>query len=89
MNTHGYYKELLFDKRWMEKRAQIIQRDGYKCIICGSDNHLVVHHKQYHIHRGTRIKYAPWEYDDRYLVTLCEKCHTKGHQLYDVPIFEL
>lgn len=89
MSTHGSYKELLFDKRWLEKRAKIIQRDRYKCINCGSDKQLVVHHKQYHIHKGTQNKYAPWEYSDKYLVTLCERCHTKGHQLYEVPTFEL
>lgn len=80
------YRELLFNKRWLEKKAKILQRDGYKCTICGSTNHLVVHHKQYHINKRTNQKLPPWEYDDKYLVTLCEDCHKRGHEKFQVPI---
>lgn len=83
--NHGSYRHLLFDKRWLERRAQIIQRDNYCCRICGSKDNLVVHHKQYHIHAMTNTKKYPWDYDDRYMVTLCESCHKRGHAKFKVP----
>lgn len=43
-SNHGSYRELLFDERWREKRMHILERDGYKCTICGSEKNLVVHH---------------------------------------------
>lgn len=82
---HGSYRELLFDKRWLEKRAKIIARDNYRCAICGSENDLVVHHKQYHVNeRGERLQ--PWQYEDKYLITLCKSCHQRGHDKYEIPI---
>lgn len=89
ISTHGSYKELLFEKHWLEKRARILKRDSFRCVICGSDKHLVVHHKQYHIHKSTGEKFVPWDYHDKYLITLCENCHNKGHRLYTVPTFEI
>lgn len=85
---HGSYRELLFDKRWLEKRAKIIKRDNCKCVICGSEEDLVVHHKQYHVNKRGE-KFLPWQYDDKYLVTLCKSCHQRGHKLYNIPTFEV
>lgn len=85
---HGSYRELLFDKRWLEKRAKIIERDNFRCVICGSEKDLVVHHKQYHVNRSGR-KLFPWQYEDKYLITLCKSCHQRGHKLYNIPIFEI
>jgi 5-methylcytosine-specific restriction endonuclease McrA len=85
-NIHGSYQALLFDKRWIAKRALILQRDNSRCVICGSTEHLVVHHKQYHFNNKRNEKYPPWEYDDKYLVTLCESCHSRGHAKYDIPM---
>lgn len=82
----GSYKEKLFDKRWLEKRARIIQRDGYRCAICGSEDRIVVHHKQYHYNRRKNEKCDPWDYDDKYLITLCESCHSRGHYKFDIPM---
>ena len=30
------YKEKLHDKRWLLKRERILERDGRRCVICGS-----------------------------------------------------
>ena len=84
-DKNGSYRELLFDERWLKKRAHIIQRDNFRCAICGSTEKLVVHHKQYHKTQSDQ-KCHPWDYDDKYLVTLCESCHQRGHRKYQIPM---
>ncbi|UXO94091.1 HNH endonuclease [Pseudanabaena phage Pan5] len=68
------YKEKLLDPRWQKKRLEIMNRDGFKCVYCGEEKEtLNVHHCVYA--EGT----DPWEYYDRFLVTLCKNCHEKEH----------
>ncbi len=63
------YSDLLKDPRWQKKRLEILNRDEFECKYCNDDeNTLHVHH----------IKYAkgnPWDIDNKYLITLCERCH--------------
>lgn len=82
------YNELLRSDQWKRKRAGIINRDKNRCCNCGSTKQLQVHHRQYHIHPVTGFKRAPWDYDNRFLITLCEICHSSGHRQYKVPIFK-
>ena len=64
------YREKLMDPRWQRKRLEIMERDGFACCRCGAgDKTLNVHHGFYD--RGC----APWEYNNRFLWTLCEECH--------------
>lgn len=64
------YSEKLRDPRWQRKRLEIMERDEFKCRICGDDKTtLHIHHIRYL--RGRE----PWEYREFYLVTLCEHCH--------------
>lgn len=64
------YAKLLQDPRWQKKRLKIMERDGWKCIICkGENDTLHVHHRYYKSSEG------PWDYPDRALVTLCRQCH--------------
>jgi hypothetical protein len=67
------YMELLKLNQWKEKRIQILKRDNYKCIVCNSAKKLHVHHRLYESFK------LPWEYDNSYLVSLCEKCHKSIH----------
>lgn len=83
--THGTYGALLFDKRWIEKRAEIILRDHNRCVICSSDENLEVHHRQYHFVKALKRFKAPWDYENRLMITLCSKCHTRGHRKFRVP----
>lgn len=85
MSWNFTYKEHLFNKKWIAKRTEILQRDNHRCVVCGSTEKLTVHHKQYHMTPDGR-KYLPWMYENRYLVTLCEKCHMKGHRQLKVPV---
>lgn len=73
----NYYEQLQHPS-WIQKKNEIMERDGYKCRICGSEIHkLDVHH----------LCYLPdllaWEYDNELMVTVCKKHH---YQLtYDLP----
>lgn len=81
------YAEKLFDTRWASKRNAILNRDGNKCVICSKSNgKLQVHHKQYHYIKRLQKHVDPWDYDDKYLITLCESCHNRGHSKFQVPV---
>lgn len=68
------YAEKLRNPRWQKKRLKIMERDKFKCVECGSGTTtLNVHHIRY-----IRGKY-PWQYPNKLLVTLCEKCHFNKH----------
>jgi 5-methylcytosine-specific restriction endonuclease McrA len=83
------YQILLESPQWLKKRETILARDGRKCRNCGSMATLQVHHRQYHIIIVTGKFQPPWAYENLYLITLCDKCHTLGHSLYKVPTFKL
>jgi hypothetical protein len=64
------------DKKWYDKRKNIIERDNHTCTRCGrrlSDDQLQVHHLHYFEER------KPWEYEDFELITLCKHCHAEEH----------
>jgi len=66
------------DPRWQKKRLQIMKRDNFRCRRCDRDDRtLNVHHRYYQ--KGRKI----WDYDDEALVTLCEKCHEKLHEVHN------
>lgn len=83
------YNDLLLRPLWLNKRKKILIRDNNRCRNCGMAKGLHVHHRQYHIIKSTGKFKLPWEYNDRYLITLCENCHYSGHELIRVPIFEI
>jgi hypothetical protein len=55
---------------WKDLRARILQRDGSRCTLCGSEDHLHVHHID-----QDRTNDLPEN-----LVTLCEICHARVHR---------
>jgi hypothetical protein len=66
------------DSRWQKKRLQVMERDNWKCQSCGASGEgitLNVHHAFYESGK------APWEYPDHTLVTWCETCHEKRHEI--------
>jgi hypothetical protein len=69
------YLDKLKNPKWQKKRLEILNRDKFECQSCyDTESMLVVHHRVYE--KGCE----PWEYDNKYLVTLCEDCHTKEHE---------
>jgi hypothetical protein len=68
------YAEKLRDPRWQKKRLEILQRDDWKCQLCGDkSNTLVIHHFFY------ENNLEPWEYPNKSLITYCENCHESEH----------
>jgi 5-methylcytosine-specific restriction endonuclease McrA len=82
------YIEKLLNEKWRIKREEILSRDNRMCKNCGSISNLEVHHRQYHINTKTGLKRDPWDYENIYLVTLCNTCHKSGHKQYSIPIFK-
>jgi hypothetical protein len=69
------YSEKLKDPRWQKKRLEIFQRDNFECQHCHETSiTLNIHHLKYI--KGNN----PWEYDNKYLLTLCEDCHEIDYQ---------
>jgi len=76
------YSDLLKDPRWQKKRLEIFMRDGWKCRECGrNDLELQVHHEKYF---GD-----PWEIPNKFLKTVCFKCHACISTGIDFTSFKL
>lgn len=68
------FKNKYRDPRWQKRRLEIMQKDGFNCIICKTASEtLNVHHRYYVAGRD------PWVYPDWALITLCEACHKEQH----------
>ena len=83
------YKQQLWSDDWKIKRKEILERDLHTCRNCGSKESLHVHHRQYHMTREDMQLVNCWEYDNKYLITLCEPCHSAGHEQYKIQYFTL
>ena len=69
------YSDDLTSPLWQKKRLEIMQRDGWRCQMCGTDkNSLMVHHLYYEPDK------KPHEYDNEVLITLCKDCHDATHR---------
>jgi hypothetical protein len=61
---------------WKKLRSLILERDRYRCQICGEENKkLNVHHIKEKRNGGT-------DHKDN-LITLCVNCHRRKHKNYD------
>ena len=73
--TEMTYSEKLRDPRWQKKRLYILERDNFRCVLCGDDKkNLQVHHVVYR-------KLDPWEYPNYCYQTLCVDCHKERQEL--------
>lgn len=67
------YDIYLNSYRWDKLRQRILKRDNHKCLVCGCEN------KKLHVHHLTYDRFTHEDMDD--LVTLCEDCHNKVHDI--------
>ena len=63
------YEKYLMSSEWAKKRMQTMDRDSWKCVICGNEAD-VVHHLTYE-----RI----FNESLNDLVSLCTECHQREH----------
>ena len=63
------YEEFLNTEEWKQVAEMIKERDGHKCVICGSTENLNAHHIGYD---GDRMA-------ENDIVTLCNRCHECLH----------
>ena len=63
------YKEFLKTEEWKQIAQMVKERDGHKCVICGSSENLNAHH----------IGYDGDCLDENDIVTLCNRCHECLH----------
>lgn len=76
--TKSEYAQERKDPRWQRKRLEIMKRDDFECVDCGSkDKTLNVHHAYYISGR------KPWHYPNWSLSTLCWECHKERHQTFE------
>jgi 5-methylcytosine-specific restriction endonuclease McrA len=54
-----------------ELKAQVLQRDAWKCQCCGTASNLHVHHIPHRSHMGSD--------ELSNLITLCASCHQRQH----------
>ena len=74
------YASKLRDPKWQKKRLEIFDRDGWRCLFCGTEiRNIQVHHVVY----GRR---DPWDYPDDLYQTICSDCHEKRQQLTDKAV---
>jgi len=74
MPMNQTYSEKLKDPRWQKLRLQTMDRDGWKCRICGTTGStLSVHHLRY-AQTGN-----PWDVESNDLATICQSCHLDLH----------
>lgn len=75
LKSYPTYAKQLEDRRWLEKRAEVLKHYGCACNRCADEKEpLHVHHRFY------RPKVGPWDYPlDAYEV-LCSSCHRWEHQ---------
>ena len=70
------YQSYIRGKYWKETvRPAVLDRDGHRCVCCGRETDLTVHHSTY------EILYHELEGDNlKKLVTLCKYCHNSVHK---------
>lgn len=70
------YKEQLKRPRWQKKRLEILNRDKFTCQKCqDTETELQIHHLRYDFSK------LAWEYENKWLITLCKHCHQTIEEL--------
>lgn len=58
---------------YRELHQQVLERDSWRCQLCGTMQHLQVHHLKFRSRSGDDT--------DQNLITLCAQCHEQVHQI--------
>ena len=71
--VHIPWKDQYKHPLWQKKRLQIMQRDGFHCMICGNSE------RQLHIHHNRYDHKLIWKCRSDSMITVCSECHEKFH----------
>jgi 5-methylcytosine-specific restriction endonuclease McrA len=71
------------NKHWDAARTKVFERDNSQCVIC----YTPVAYRNAHCHHILARKHGGDETLEN-LVTLCQSCHAKQHQLYGTPEYK-
>ena len=63
------YQEYLYSEEWRERRNAVMERDGWKCVVCGEEAQDV-HHLTYE-------RIFKEKLED--LIAVCRSCHSQLH----------
>jgi len=66
---------------YRELHCQVLDRDGWRCQVCGSMQHLQVHHLKLRSQSGGD--------EEQNLITLCAECHERAHRRPDCCMAQL
>jgi hypothetical protein len=74
---------------WNKKRLYIMQKDNFKCVVCGKEAHKTKN--TFNVHHIIPLSIV-WDFklEDFNLITLCEDCHkeTFNKETYFIPTFQ-
>ena len=62
----------LDSESYRELHHQVLERDGWRCQVCGSMQNLQVHHLKFRSQSGGD--------EEQNLITLCAECHEQMHR---------
>jgi 5-methylcytosine-specific restriction endonuclease McrA len=71
----------LDSKPYNQLRQEILQRDGWRCQLCGRRSNLEIHHQEFRSHCG--------DDSEPNLITLCATCHKQVHRNRRLSIVQL
>lgn len=78
------YRKQLKGDYWEEVKRKVRMRDGYRCVCCGSQINLEVHHIAYYVNGksivGHELENLEW------LALTCESCHDLIHKNISHPL---
>jgi hypothetical protein len=71
--NHNERQRIIEGREYKTWRKKVVDRDGWKCIICESRKNLVAHHIKCY------WGYQDLRFDLKNGITLCRSCHTNVH----------
>lgn len=57
---------------YRELQRQVLERDGWRCQVCGNMQNLQIHHLRFRSQSGGDV--------EQNLITLCAECHKQTHR---------
>jgi 5-methylcytosine-specific restriction endonuclease McrA len=65
-------RQRLDSTSYRDLHRQVLERDGWRCQVCGSMQNLQVHHLKFRSRSGGD--------EEQNLITLCAECHERMHR---------